>query len=188
MSLLNLLLGAITSQSSVNTLTHKTGGSSSQVNLLLALAVPILLKYLTKNASTQSGAESLFGALSQHKNTAAIPEQIDSADAEDGEKILAHILGSDSASVISNLSGESGMSESQVSSLLANIAPALRSGLSAATATTSKKKKKGIDLSDGIDLSELAMMFGGAGAASPKKEKDEFDGTALLGTLAALMK
>ena len=188
MSLLSLMLGAMTSQASVNTLTHKTGGKSSQVNLLLALAVPILLKYLTKNASTQSGAASLFGALSQHKNTTAISEQIDAADTEDGGKILAHILGKDSGKVISGLSAESGMSSDQVTSVLAQIAPALLSGVSAATDTASKKKKKGIDLSDGVDLSELAMMFGGAKAASGKKEKDEFDGTALLGVLSSMMK
>ena len=80
MSLLSLLLKSLTSQSSLNTLSNQTGASSDQINKLLILAVPLLLKYLTKNASTEAGALSLLGALSQHTNQKTLSDQIDEAE------------------------------------------------------------------------------------------------------------
>ena len=52
------------------------------------------------------------------------------------------------------------MSERDVSSALAGLAPALMSGLSAATNSISSAPK--VDLSDGFDLSDLMGMFAGA--------------------------
>ena len=114
-------------QSSVNNLSGKTGTSQSAIMRLLPLAIPILIKYLTKNAQSQQGALSLLGALTQHKNTNSMELQLADADADDGDKILNHILGGNYGNVMNQLAGQSGMSEDQVSSVLANIAPALLS-------------------------------------------------------------
>ena len=70
MNLLSLLAGTMLSQSSVNSVSGKTGLSSKQIQKLVMLALPILIKYMTKNASSGDGALSLLGALSQHKNKA----------------------------------------------------------------------------------------------------------------------
>lgn len=197
-SLLNLLLGAMLSSSSVNTLSSQSGGSKAQINKLLLLAVPILLKALTKNASSEAGALSLLGALGQHKKTNSLADQISEADRDDGGKILNHILGKKNDSVVSSLADESGLNKDQVSMVLQAIAPALLSGVSAATTTTAKKKKKKnqVDLSDGLDLSDIMAMFGNASqaevpafaAAETTAKKEQIDGTQLLGVLAALMK
>ncbi len=182
MNLLSLLLGSMMTQSSVNNLSGKTGTSQSAIMKLLPLAIPILIKYLTKNAQSQQGALSLLGALTQHKNTNSMELQLADADADDGDKILNHILGGNYGNVMNQLAGQSGMSEDQVSSVLANIAPALLSGVSAAN---TQQQSAGAG-----SLGSLMSMFGGA--AQPQQvapaQGMELDGSSLLSLLAALSK
>ena len=158
MNLLNLLLGSMTSGDSVNALSQKTGASSKQVNMLITLALPLLIKYLTKNASSQSGAQSLLGALTQHTSKKSMADQIAQADEEDGKKILQHILGDHSADVMNDLAGKTGLSSDQVSQLLGSLAPSMMSGLSAATDKGSDQQTA----DNGFDLSDLAGIFGGS--------------------------
>lgn len=209
-----MLLGTMTSGSSVDALSKKTGLSTAKLAKLLPMAIPLLMKFLTKNASSADGAASLLGALGGHKNTKSMADQIGGADEEDGQKILNHILGSDSADVFGKLAKESDMETADVQKALSNIAPGLMSGLSAATTSASK-----VDLSDGLDLSDLMGMFGGAasqasqnnagsgllggllgGSGNPlsgllggilggnQKEEKQDDGSQLLGLLSNLMK
>lgn len=158
MNLLSLLLGSMTSGDSVNVLSQKTGASPKQINMLITLALPLLIKYLTKNASTQNGAQSLLGALTQHTSKKSMEDQIAQADEEDGKKILQHILGDQSTDVMNDLAGKTGLSGDQVSQLLGNLAPSMMSGLSAAADKGSNQQ-----LADnGFDLSDLAGIFGGS--------------------------
>ena len=156
MNLLNLLLGSMTSEDTVNTLSQKTGASSKQVSMLITLALPLLIKYLTKNASSQSGAQSLLGALMQHTNKNSMADQVAQADEEDGKKILQHILGDRSTDVMNDLAGKTGLSGDQVSQLLGSLAPSMMSGLSAAANKGSNQQSE----DDGFDLSDLAGIFG----------------------------
>ena len=162
MNLLNLLLKSLLTDSSVSALAKKTGLNSGMLKKLIPLAVPLLIKFMTSNASSQAGAQSLLGALTQHTNKRTLAEQIDDADTEDGGKIIGHIFGNQSDAAISSLAQQSGMSNQDVSSALAGLAPALMSGLSAATTSASAAPK--VDLSDGLDLSDLMGMFAGAQA------------------------
>ncbi len=66
MNLLNVLLKALLTDSAVTALAKKTGIGSAALKKLLPLAIPLLLKALTNNASSQSGVQSLLGALTQH--------------------------------------------------------------------------------------------------------------------------
>lgn len=156
MNLLNLLFDSMTSEDSVNTLSQKTGASTKQVNTLIALALPLLIKYLTKNASSQSGAQSLLGALMQHTSKKSMADQIAQADEEDGKKILQHIFGDRSTDVMNDLAGKTGLSDDQVSQLLGSLAPSMMSGLSAAADKGSNQQAE----NDGFDLSDLAGIFG----------------------------
>lgn len=160
MNLLSLLLKSLLTDASVSALAKKTGLNAGSLKKLIPLAVPLLLKFLTSNASSESGALSLLGALSQHTNKKTLSDQIDEADTEDGGKIIGHILGSQSDAVTGQLARQAGMRERDVSSALAGLAPALMSGLSAATNSISSAPK--VDLSDGFDLSDLMGMFAGA--------------------------
>ncbi len=141
----------------MDALSGKTGLSAAKLSKLLPIALPLLLKFLTKNASSADGAQSLLGALGGHKETRSMAEQIADADEQDGAKIVKHILGNESASVVGALAKDSDLENADVEKALANIAPAMMSGLSAATTSASK-----VNLSDGLDLSDLMGMFGGA--------------------------
>ena len=174
MNLLGILLKAFLSEGVLKALAKKTGLGPKQLKKLLPLAVPLLIKMLTKNASEKDGALSLLGALTQHTSKKSMEAQIEEADTEDGGKIIGHILGKEKDQSLLSLSSQSGLSQQQVSSVLSGIAPALLSGLSLAAGGSGGK----VDLRDGLDLGEvLTLLSGGAAVAQPKPKPS------LLGSL-----
>ena len=140
MNLLQLLLQTMLSGNSVNSVSQKTGLSSKLVKKLITLAIPVLIKYMTSNVSSQSGALSLLGALTKHNNTRSMSEQIDEADEEDGGKIIGHILGDDKEKVVKELAAETGIENKTVDRSLGLIAPAILAALAAATTSALKPK------------------------------------------------
>lgn len=154
MNLLEMLFGSMNNQDSVNALSAKTGLSGSQISKLLVLALPILLRAMTKNASSQDGARALSDALTQHTDTDNMALQIKNADEEDGTKILQHILGGSLGNVVGGLSQQTGLQQNQVQSFLGTIAPALLSGLSAA-------QNHAYQQQNNYDMSGLLSLFGG---------------------------
>jgi len=197
MNLLQLLLGTMTSNDSVSSVSKKTGLSSKLTSKLLMMAIPMLISYMTKNASKKDGAQSLLGALTQHNSKETVSNQIANADTTDGAKIIAHILGGDQNTVVSNLAKESGASAAEVNSLLNSIAPALLNSLGTATnATASKPQANKVDLSDlagllnggsvsnsnqNVAAGLLGSLLGGA--SSSKKQSNTADLTNMLGSL-----
>ena len=195
MSLLETLLRSMTSTSSLDTMSRRTGGSNDQMAALITAALPILLRALTENASTKSGAASLQEALTQHTETGSVAEQFEAADIDDGAKILQHILGGNSSSVMNGLSRQSGLSNAQVGSALGALAPVLLSSLSAASNQAPQarvqQRRPAIDLSDGIDASDILgfmqMMSANQGSAQRRPQNQaSFDGSDLLGLLSML--
>ena len=176
MNLLNVLLKALLTDGAISALAKKTGIGSAALKKLLPLAIPLLLKALTNNASSQSGVQSLLGALTQHTSTKSMADQIAEADQTDGSKILGHILGGNAAGEFGGLAAQTGLTADQVGSALAGIAPALLSGLSAATQSSGAAGK--VDLSDGLDLGDVMAMLGGTQSGSSPLG-------GLLGTLMA---
>ena len=186
MNLLSLLLTSMLAPSSVNSLEQKTNVSSALIRKLLPLAIPLLIKAMTTNASNQSGALSLLGALSQHKSTNTMDDQIKTADTQDGKKIVGHILGNDYDNAIGQLSRQTGMETSQVASVLAALAPALLSGVSAANTQAAKPAQ-----TSGLDLGSLLGMCGGVApqqAQTQESSAKDMNGMALLSLLSALSK
>ena len=167
MDLLGLLTGSMTSDSSVDALAKKTGTSSGLTSSLISAALPILLGSLTNNASSQSGAQSLLGALTQHTDTAPMAQQLETADADDGQAIIQHILGGNTSSVVQALSGQTGASTSQVQSILNNMAPAMMSGVSAANTSAAQATEE-----SPMDLGSLMSMFGGTTTQAASNESD----------------
>lgn len=204
-TLLQLLLKSFTQQSSIDAAEKKTGISGRQILTILSYALPLLIKFMTKNASSQTGAQSLLGALTQHTNTKAMPLQIAEANTDDGAKIIGHIFGQQQNDAVSQIAQQSGVSANDVSKVLAVMAPALLSSLSSvttATANAQQAKKPGVDLSDGLDVSDIVGIFqstksdgitgllgsllgGKVDTAAPAAADD---GTALLGSLLNLMR
>ena len=165
MNLLTVLLKSMLTDSSIQALAKKTGLSKTMLKKLLPLAIPLLIKFMTNNASSQSGALSLLGALGQHTSKKSAAEQIEEADVEDGSKILSHILGDQSGNVMSQLSHRTGMSTADVNTALSGLAPTLLSGLSTAAGAAPAASGK-VDLSDGLDLGELMTLLGGQSQSS----------------------
>ena len=203
MNLLNILLKALLSKSTLSALAKKTGLNAGTLKKLIPLALPLLLKHLTGNASSESGALSLLGALTQHSSTKALPEQIEEADETDGSKIIGHILGQNSSAAVESLAKQTGLTGAQVSKALGSLAPALLTTLNSAT-NTAKEQAKGqakFDLSDGLDLGDVAALIGGGKNSSPLnllggllggKEKEEktdnaINGNDLLSSLLSFM-
>lgn len=197
MNLFDMLFGAMNDQASVDSLSERSGLTSAQITKLLPLALPIIIKALTKNASSKEGAASLSNALSQHTSTKPMNLQIQHADKEDGNKILQHILGDNYSNVVNDLSTQTGANQSQIQSALGSLAPALMSGLSAATSHANTQQA-----SNGFDLGDLVGMFGGSkpqassggflsqllGGGKPQQTQSAMDGSALLSSLLSMMK
>lgn len=196
MNLLQLLLGTMASQSSIGSVSGKTGLSDKQIKKLMMLAIPLLLKYMTSNASSNNGALSLLGALSQHTNKKGMAQQLNDADEDDGNKIIAHILGNNEGKVTQDLSAQTGLNADQIRKVLSIMAPALMSGVSEAastTAATAVGKPAAAAASTAPSLSGLAgsgifgALFGHGKEPQNELPKEEsnaaLDGTALLQAL-----
>ena len=199
MNLLSVLLKSLLSEEAIKALMKKTGLGSKDLKKLLPLAIPVLMKMLTKNASSESGASSLLTALTQHTGKKPAAQQIAEADTDDGDKIIGHIFGSKKKEELQALSAQSGLSENQVSSVLSGIAPTLLTTLSAATQSAKPASSGKVDLSDGLDLGDVMAMLGGArpsasdllggllGGGAAKEEKDSaVNGASLLSSLLAM--
>ena len=182
MNLLSLLLSSMLTSSSVNSVSQKTGISEALIKKLRPLAIPLLIRYLTQNASSQAGATSLLGALTQHTSNRSMADQIQEADTTDGEKIIGHILGNDSDAVVNKLAGETGLGTNEVNSVLGAIAPALLSGLSAANTSAVQQNTAAQQAAapSALDFTSLLGTFGGA---QPQQTAD----TSGLGLLSSLL-
>lgn len=204
-TLLQLLLKSFTQQSSIDAAEKKTGISGRQILTILSYALPLIIKFMTKNASSQTGAQSLLGALTQHTNKKAMPVQIAEADQADGIKILGHIFGNQQNDAYAQIAQQSGASTADVSNVLSSLAPALLSSLSSvttATANAQQAKKPGVDLSDGLDVSDIVGIFQSSqtsgvtgllssllgGKVDTTTQEAADDGTALLSSLLSFMK
>jgi len=188
MNLLQLLLQTMLSGNSVNSVSQKTGLSSKLVKKLITLAIPVLIKYMTSNVSSQSGALSLLSALTKHNNTRSMSEQIDEADEEDGGKIIGHILGDDKEKVVKELAAETGIENKTVDRSLGLIAPAILAALAAATTSALKPKPQAAAQTqtaatpavNAVDLTSLLSTFAG----NQQQQNDGFGLDDVLGLLA----
>lgn len=181
MDLMSTLLEAMTAGDSMQALTQKTGASKDQVSSLLNAALPALMQQMQTNASTETGAASLLNALGQHTSTAPLTQQVVEADEVDGSKILGHILGGNQKSVVSSLAGLAGMNSKQTNSILSMIAPVLLTALF--TNAAKKKKKKGFDLSDGLDIDDVMALLN---SGSTSAQSSGLDLGSILGMVGKL--
>ena len=163
MNLLNVLLKVLLADAAVNALSGKTGLSSSSLKKLLPLAIPLLLRYMTNNASSQSGALSLLGALTQHSNFRSAEEMLAEVDEEDGGKIVKHILGDDTSRAVEMLAEETDMSSGDVTRGLNGLAPVLLTVLASAMLSANNQSSSA-QQSNSLDLSSLLNVFGGSSA------------------------
>ena len=181
MNLLGLLLAALTSKNALAQIAKKTGLDEKKIKKLMMIAVPLLIKYMTSNASSGDGANSLLGALAQHNKKEDVGLQLKEADEKDGGKIIGHIFGKKQDNVTQTLSAQSGLTQEQVNQILAIMAPAIMSGVSEASTNTAASQQTG------AAANPYSGIFGallGTQANTQAEEKDDvINGTALLQAL-----
>ena len=121
---LTSLMSSMLSDSNVNSVSGKTGISTDQVASVMAVALPILLNGANKQAESADTSESFHEAVLEHaeKN----PEKVD---AEEGQKIVAHLLGDETEEIEKAVAKKSGLSKLQVVAILAALAPIVMNGL-----------------------------------------------------------
>ena len=170
MNLRNLLLAAMTSTKAVKEVAVKTGLPEKHVRKLMKLAIPIILKHLTKNVSTTAGLIALAAALKHHTDKKAMEKQLKEADETDGHKIIHHIFGRQEKEVSQELCAQSGLTVDQVNQILAIMAPALMSGVSEAAANTTTVQESHKPT---ISLDSASGIFGALAGLKPSKEEEE---------------
>jgi len=151
MDILKLITDQINDPNTLNKLSQSVGADPSQVQQLAKIGMPALLQALGRNASTTEGAESLAGALDQHQDDNVTDSEgvFNNANSEDGAKMLQHIFAGNNDQVQSNLATQTGLETSQVSSIMAQLAPFLLGALG-------QQKKQ-----ENLDASGLAGMLSG---------------------------
>ena len=109
-----------------------TGQDQAKTGGLLAMALPVLMKAMERNASTPEGAEGLMGAISGKHNGSILDNLgglfgggVNEEVTNDGDKILGHVLGNKRAGVEQVLGQKAGMDSSAVDSILKVAAPIL---------------------------------------------------------------
>lgn len=176
MNLLGLLLAALTSKNALAQIAKKTGLDEKKIKKLMMIAVPLLIKYMTSNASSGDGANSLLGALAQHNKKEDVGLQLKEADEKDGGKIIGHIFGKKQDNVTQTLSAQSGLTQEQVNQILAIMAPAILSGVSKAAADQKPSAQSAVP---GI----FSALLGSGAQVQAEEKYDAINGTALLQAL-----
>lgn len=142
------MMGEVNKESSIQALGSKTGVNldPSVISKMAILAIPLILRALSKNAESKEGKDSLSDALEQHKGKSkdvkSIEDVISKADTDDGDKILGHAFG-DKDKVVDQIAAQTGLGKSDVSKVLASMAPMILEMLA------DKKAAEGLD-SDGV--------------------------------------
>jgi hypothetical protein len=138
-NMLNLqeLLGHEQGDTALNEISQTVGADRSLVNSAIQMALPVMIGGLANNAATPQGAQSLDQALSRDHDGSLLgklgglgslifgqlqspeptPKQLDAGG------ILNHILGSNQAPIVEQVSNSTGLNMGQVAQILMMLAP-----------------------------------------------------------------
>ena len=141
---LNSIITSLTGNNLIGEIAKNLNIDSNKIMDVIKAAIPKFLGAMQKNVSTSEGAASLTQALGNHAGQSL------GVNIEDGTKILSKVFGGNLDSVISSLGKQTGTSNSQVTNILASIAPNLLSVLG----------KNG----EGINIVDLLGSLLGAGS------------------------
>ena len=149
MGLTETLISSMTSIDSLSALVSRTNGATpKQIKDAITCAIPSLINTLSQNVSTEEGAQSLMGALSQHTNSGSMRSQLAGADLVDGDNIISKIMGPFKTDFLSDVSRISGLDFNQARTVMSCIAPAMMSAISAANTTyNAPGARSGVDAS-----------------------------------------
>lgn len=157
-SILSLVSGAS------DTVSSKSGSSSSDVEKVIAAALPSILSGMHATSKSDEGAEKITKALEKHgaKDT---KKAADEADASEGEEIISTLLGSKSDDVKNTVSSSTGVSAEQVTAILAAAAPVIMSALGSQHKETASKTASSSDNISNLLTSVLGAATGSSSSA-----------------------
>ena len=169
---LNALMSTMLSDESIENLGVKTQSSPEEVRSVLGSALPLLLGGANAQATNQQTATGFVGALQQHSQDDAsnIGSFFGNVDLGDGAKIIAHLLGANTATQTQAVAQQTGVSQQQTGNILAAIAPLLLTLLGQQAAGNSNNNAAGIgslmgSLMGSGDMTGLLGSLLGGGAA-----------------------
>ncbi len=149
-------------------ISQETNQPADKTASVVAMAMPILMGAMKRNASTESGAASLMGALSGKHDGSILDNLgglfgggVDETVKQDGAGILGHILGGSEGNAVNALSKKSGLDAGAVMKILTVAAPILLGYLG--------KQKQNVNSNSGIgDL--LGGLMGGGSSQQPQQQ------------------
>ncbi len=166
----------------LSTLAQQVGADPAEVQDAAAKVLPALLGGIQANAADPAGEASLAAALEQHQDDLASgtidTSQVDPAD---GEKVAAHIFGSQQDQVVQQL-GSTGVSTGLVQKLMPLLAPIVMSYLA--------KKVTGSGggaVAGGVLGGVLSQVLGGASQGTGGSSASNPMGDLLGGVLGGLL-
>lgn len=156
-------------------LAQQVGADPNEVQDAASKVLPALLGGLRANAQDPGGEASLAQALAQHDNDLATGT-IDATEVDpvDGEKVAAHIFGSQQEQVVQQL-GATGVSGGLVQKLMPLLAPIVMSYL-AKQVTGSKGGAVGGAIGGGVLGGVLSQVLQGAGSAGGSSSSNPMGG------------
>ncbi|MDT0607456.1 DUF937 domain-containing protein [Croceitalea rosinachiae] len=147
----------------------QTGQPENKTADVLAMAMPMLMGAMKKNASTPGGAEGLMNALSSKHDGSILDNLgglfgggVDQSVMDDGAGILGHIFGSKQPQVENALSSKSGIDAGSVAQILQIAAPLLLGFLGKET------KQQNVSSPDALS-GLLGGLMGGNSAANKQQ-------------------
>ena len=151
MDLTKLLVDQLKGQA-MNQIAKKVwGGDNVMTRQLMAKALPMIMGQLEKNAQDPAGAEALDAALAKHDGS--VLQNVESADLDDGNKILSHIFGNKDEAV-AQVAQETGASPEQSAGVMSMLAPLVMGAMG--------QEKK----SAGLSASGITSMLTGSSKSS----------------------
>lgn len=124
----------------------KTGVEPGTVSKLAMLAIPLILRAISKNMESNEGKDALHSTLEKHRGktgaASSLEDLVTKADPQDGDKILNHAFGN-KEQVIGQIARQTGIDQSTVGKVLASVAPVILAALA------DKKEEQNLD-ADGV--------------------------------------
>lgn len=150
MDISSLLQGPM-GQQMVNGVVNQLGIKNEQAQLAISAAVPFLITALSKNASS-GDSQNIANALDRDHDGSVLDNLggfLSSGNFSEGVGILSHVLGGRQPQVENAIGKSSGLNASQISQILAMVAPIVMGYLG-------KEKRQ-----NGLDAGGLTSLLGG---------------------------
>ncbi|MGO1244842.1 MAG: DUF937 domain-containing protein [Sphingobacterium sp.] len=130
MNISDLITGGIGAQAT-SAIAKTTGVNESKAKWVIAAAVPLMIAALNYNAKNKGQGEAIDKAAQDH-SSGGLMDKLGGLfggeeSNEQGNKIVQHMFGNNTAAVTESVAEKSGLSQNQVGGVLASLAPVVMS-------------------------------------------------------------